>query len=390
MLEKGFIHAQGRRIVDGEGKEILLRGTNIGDWFVQEFWMASSCIGDFYKTDYTQKRGLEAMRRNPNLYEEQFYDLNQVYIDNFIKEEDFKRLSDLKINCVRINFTCYNITKDGYEIEERFLEKLDWAISMCEKYHLYCILDNHGAIGSQNQDNHSGNNDTFNLYGNQKNMDATVLVWETLARRYQNRHIIVGYDLLNETRKAPGKFSSKAQFDFYDTLYQAIRRIDKNHMILMECFTFPTHGVHPKKYRWENVAYSYHIYNLTPFPFKFGLYFYSFLDKGKRYDVPIIIGEFSCWLKQKDWYKAFRYFEKKHWSYLSWTYKTNNYVFTRTSFMKKKMKLWGMMEFSLEPVNLSQCTTEEMISTYQKVGSENAKPTIIYDAFYHHFVLKDK
>ena len=40
---------------------------------------------------------------------------------------------------------------------------------------------------------------------------------------------------------------------------QEVRKIDKNHIIMMECFTFPNHGVSPNKYHWDNIVYSYHI-----------------------------------------------------------------------------------------------------------------------------------
>src|SRR5215813_13998547 len=34
-----FAHAQGKEIVDGAGKPLLLRGTNLGNWFVPEGYM---------------------------------------------------------------------------------------------------------------------------------------------------------------------------------------------------------------------------------------------------------------------------------------------------------------------------------------------------------------
>lgn len=386
----GFVQAVGRNLYDGKGNPLVLRGVNFGDWFVQEFWMATSCVGDIYKTNYTQKRALEVMEKNPNLSKEQILEVQKVYIDHFIKEEDFANVAKLNLNVIRINFSCYNITLDGYQLNPWFFEKFDWALDMCEKYHLYCIIDNHGAIGSQNQDHHSGNDDTFDLYGNEKNMAATVEVWKAIASRYKDRTCVACYDLLNETRSAPGKFSGKVQFDFYDRLYKAIREIDPHHMIMMECFTFPTHGVHPKKYSWENVCYSYHFYNLTPFLQRFCLWTYKFMDFIKGYDVPIIMGEFSCWKKEKDWYVTFSSFEKKGWSYLCWTYKANNYVFKRTSFMNDKKKMWGLYEIEQEPVNLATATYEEIVSAYEKVETKNAHTTIIYDAFYHHFVLKDR
>ena len=34
-----FVHTQGKEIVDGAGKPLLLRGTNLGNWLVPEGYM---------------------------------------------------------------------------------------------------------------------------------------------------------------------------------------------------------------------------------------------------------------------------------------------------------------------------------------------------------------
>ena len=34
-----FVHTQGKEIVDGAGKPLLLRGINVGNWFVPEGYM---------------------------------------------------------------------------------------------------------------------------------------------------------------------------------------------------------------------------------------------------------------------------------------------------------------------------------------------------------------
>ena len=38
-LVKGFLHADGKRIVNGDGDEILLCGMGIGNWLVPEGYM---------------------------------------------------------------------------------------------------------------------------------------------------------------------------------------------------------------------------------------------------------------------------------------------------------------------------------------------------------------
>ena len=75
----GYVHAEGTSLHDGDGKKLVLKGVNLGDWFVQEFWMASSCVDGFQTGIYTQSRGIAAMRDNPNLQEGQIRELEAFY-----------------------------------------------------------------------------------------------------------------------------------------------------------------------------------------------------------------------------------------------------------------------------------------------------------------------
>ncbi|MBQ9482251.1 MAG: cellulase family glycosylhydrolase [Clostridia bacterium] len=382
----GYVRAEGGNIYDENGKILVLKGVNLGNWFVQEPWMAVSTLGKWknsvygkkYKNgEYTQKRALEAMRANRYLDEEKISELNRLYIDNYITEKDFGNISSLGLNCVRINFTCYNFTYDGYEIDENAFIKLDEILGLCEKYGLYVILDNHGAIGSQNRDNHSGNNDTFDLYGNEKNENATKRLWRYIAGRYAGKYknVIAGYDLLNEPRRAPGKFAGKKQFDFYNELYKTIRAEDPERMIIAECFTFPAHGVNGRRYGWENVCYSYHIYNLTPFSERFVVKFYRAMHNLMRYDFPVIISEFSEWSNEKGWRQAFEEFEKLGWSHLCWLYKSNKYYYCRN---ENKMNCWGLYELDAEPVNLYTADYAEIADKWKNVTTDKCVKSTIY------------
>ncbi len=375
----GFVSAGDKNLYDGEGNILHLHGVNLGNWFDQEHWMAVSSAGCFETGVYTQLRGAKAMQANPNLTEEQINELDKLYLDTYIKESDFAVISSLGLNCVRINFTYFNFTTDGEALRENAFYKLDWALDMCEKYGLYAILDLHGAIGSQNKDFHSGNDAEFNLYKSAKNRALTVKLWETLAGRYKDRKIVAGYDLLNEPRSAPHRYSGKKQFDFYNELYLAIRKIDANHMIIMECFTFPTHGVNPKKYGWENVCYSYHIYNLTPFSQKTCLKFYRALHKFKRYKVPVFIGEWNCWGSIKNWEISMDFFDREGWSYCSWTYKTNKHIYKKRK--NKMSRNWGIFELDMVPVDLSSAGYDEIHRVWGSVATENAEKTPVYDVY---------
>lgn len=378
----GFVRVYGRNLYDGQGDILKLVGVNLGNWFVQEFWMAVSAVGDFDTGIYTTERGLAAMRANTDLDDDRIKELERLYTDTYIKEEDFRRIAALGLNCVRVNFIYSTLTDDEKFREEGF-KKLDWVIEECRKNGLYVILDLHGARGSQNMDIHSGNDATFDLYANAENRQHTLNIWREIARRYRDEKTVAAYDLLNEPRRAPYKFTGKAQFDFYDELYRAIRETDKNHLIMMECFTFPTHGVSPKKYGWLNVAYSYHIYNLAPITQTMCLYFYRALTNLKGYDVPIIVGEWNAWNKKADWQKSMDFFDRSGWSYISWTYKTNKHLYKRRK--DRTAHCWGIFELDIPPVDISSATYEEIKCVWGSVSTENAEKSIVYDVYAERF-----
>lgn len=376
----GFVQAGGQNLYDEEGNLLLLKGVNLGNWFVQEYWMAVSDVGDYDTGVYTQQRALEAMRGNPNLTDTQMEELDQLYLDTYIQESDFEQIADLGMNCVRVNFTYRNLTDDEGNWKENAFDKLDWTLAMCEKYSLYAILDLHGAYGSQNQDIHSGDDSQYHLYDSEKNMQLTCDLWRKIAERYRDRTVVAAYDLLNETRSGVGGYTGKVQFDFYDRLYQVIRSVDGNHLLMMECFTFPIHGVSEKKYDWENVAYSYHIYNLSPFSQKMCMKFYKALHNLMGYDVPVIVGEWSCWDREQDWYDAMEYFEEEGWSYLSWTYKANKHFYQQEN-RSWGTEGWGIYELDMESVDLSAATFEEIAAAWGAVGTENAERSPVFEIY---------
>lgn len=380
----GFVRAVGTNLYDGDGRILQLKGVNLGNWFIQENWMAVSSVGDFETGVYTKERGYAAMRRNPNLDEEKIKSLYELYMDTYITERDIAEIASLGMNAVRVNFSYLDLTTDGRTLRENGFYYLDKVISLCEKYDLYVVLDLHGAIGSQNQDQHSGNDASHDLYGNPENEAKTVFLWETIAARYKDNRTVAGYDLLNETREAPGKYTAKVNFDFYDVLYRAIRKVDPHHLIFIECFTFPTHGASIQGYGWENICMQYHIYNLTPLSQRTCLGFYKALHNLMGYHAPVYIGEWNAFEKRSEWEDSLAFFDELGWSFSSWTYKTNKYFYSRGE-MNSGTNNWGLYELDMPPVDLSTATYEEIAKVYASVGTENAQKSMVYDVYASYF-----
>ena len=294
-----MLSASGKDIVDESGAKVALRGTNFGGWLVQESWMCPTKQDDSLST---------AMTLYARFGREDAEALISAYQDNWITETDFARVKELGLNVVRIPFTYmnfYNYLSDGGELlsPDQFtlradaFARLDWALEMCVKYGLYAILDMHGAVGSQNGSDHSGDTRLTNLYEDSAAGEAyrakTAELWGLIAEHFEGNPYVAGYDLLNE----PGRASGKTQWDYYDVLYDAVRAKDADHMIFIEAVWEPRDLPVPSAYSWENVVYEYHHYNWDYNKMANALFYTlkraaeSLSDNG----VPVLVGEFNAW-----------------------------------------------------------------------------------------------
>ena len=311
-----FVKTDGAKIIDENGKAIGLYGTNLGGWLVQESWLVPTDIGKTYGQ-------IDMMLALANRFgEDGMYRLLDVYEDNWVTELDFERIKGLGLNCVRIPFTYMNLTNpikkvgDAYErtpyaelsVDESKFARLDWAIEMCKKYSLYAILDMHGAVGSQSGNDHTGDiayPDGGRLWGEDEIGEIcrakTKEIWVAIANRYKNEPTVAVYDLMNEPGiKKNGNQTTTARTQLYfDELYKAIREVDKNHIISVESCWTSFDLPDPAKYGWENVIYQYHHYNWASAGVANATYYGLQITANnlatKKYNVPILIGEFNVW-----------------------------------------------------------------------------------------------
>lgn len=311
-----FVKTDGAKIIDENGKAIGLYGTNLGGWLVQESWLVPTDVGATYgqidmMLELANRFGEDGMNR-----------LLDVYEDNWVTELDFKRIKDLGLNCVRIPFTYMNLTNpikkvgDKYErtpyaelvVDESKFARLDRAIETCKKYSLYVILDMHGAVGSQSGNDHTGDiayPDGGRLWGDDEIGEIcrakTKEIWVAVANRYKNEPTVAVYDLMNEPgiKKNGSQTTTSRTHEYFNELYKAIREVDKNHIISIESCWTSFDLPDPAKYGWENVIYQYHHYNWASSGVANATYYGLQITANnlatKKYNVPILIGEFNVW-----------------------------------------------------------------------------------------------
>ncbi|KAH9840771.1 glycoside hydrolase [Rhodofomes roseus] len=252
-----YLKVSGTKLVDQNGKEIILRGTAIGGWMNME-----NFISGYPGCEFQIRAALAEVVGNEK--SEFFFD---KFLEYFFSEADAKFFASLGLNCIRIPFNYRHFEDD---MNPRVLKKegfkhLDRVIDLLAKYGIYTILDLHTAPGGQNTDWHSDAGTHIAKFWEHKDFqDRTVWLWEELAKHYVGNTWIAGYNPLNE----PTDPYHTRIVDFYDRVYTAIRAIDPHHALFFDGNTFASDFSHfgDAHKRWDNSAYSIHDYTLFGFP----------------------------------------------------------------------------------------------------------------------------
>ncbi len=318
----GFVRADGRKLRNGAGEELLLRGVGFGSWLLPEGYMWK------FPKEGDRPRRIEAMieRLIGREKAELFWD---SYYNRYVAEEDIARIAEDGFNSVRLPINARFLlagteaTGGGAPIyrEER-LKLIDRVIDWCRKYRLYVVLDLHGAPGGQTGANIDDSEfDRPELFTVEANWRQTVDLWSMLADRYKDEWIVAGYDLLNEP--LPEWFSSLygKVIPLYREIVRAIREVDSRHMIILEGVHWSTdwsifEGAFGDEPLDDNVLLQFHKYWNNPDTESIARY----LELRDKWNVPIFMGEGGE--NNKDWYAgAFRLFEDHDISWNFWTWK---------------------------------------------------------------------
>ncbi|RRG07846.1 MAG: glycosyl hydrolase family 5 [Lactobacillus sp.] len=204
-------------------RPLVLRGLGIGTWMNIEHFMVGlpgpqSMILSSMDDIYGEGKG-EAF-------------LN-TYIDDFISADDFDFLNEQGINFVRvpINYRLF-LDDNTMEFKEFGFEKVTKLLNLCEKHHIFCMLDMHTAPGGQNPDWHSDNRTGVPQFWEFKQLrDQLVKVWGEIAKRFGAKYsYLLGYDLLNEPAMANWTYLN----EFFGDTVREIRQHDRNHAVILE------------------------------------------------------------------------------------------------------------------------------------------------------------
>lgn len=295
---QGFLHRDGQKIVDGNGKNVLLRGLGIGGLMVQEGYMLKTA--DFAGPQYQIRQKITDLIGEKNT--EEFY---QAYKTNGLTKRDVDSLAAWGFNSIRLpmhyNLYTLPIEKEPIAGQNTWLLEgftmTDDLLNWCAANKMYLILDLHAAPGGQGMDANISDYDTSkpSLWESTANQDKMVAFWRKLAERYKDNPWIGGYDIINEPN---WNFSGTNKNGCDETkneplralqmrITKAIREVDTNHLIIIEgnCWGNNYKGMFPL---WdENMALSFHKY----WSYNDMATIQEILNYRNEYNVPIWLGE---------------------------------------------------------------------------------------------------
>ncbi|MFI5154767.1 MAG: glycoside hydrolase family 5 protein [Chitinophagales bacterium] len=230
LSQSAFISVSGDEIIGPDGKNFLIRGTNLGNWLVPEGYM------------FKFKNANSPRLINETLSELIGPDATSAFWKHwrvsYISAGDIHYMKSIGMNSIRVPFN-YRIFTDpdylGGLGETKAFELLDKLVGWCRSENLYILLDMHCAPGGQTGDNIDDGYGYPFLFDSQESQDLTVSVWRKIAEHYKNEPFIMGYDLLNEPI---AHYFDASHFNpllepLYKRIVRAIREVDPNHIVFL-------------------------------------------------------------------------------------------------------------------------------------------------------------
>lgn len=297
-VAQGYLKAAGKKIINDKG-EIILKGMGLGGWMLQEPYMLK--LGGVTMAQHDIQKKITGLIGESNT--KKFY---EAWLANHCTKADIDSLAAWGFNSVRLpmHYNLFTLPVEAEKIagKNTWLSKgftlTDSLLSWCKANRIYLVLDLHAAPGGQGNDNAISDRDTSkpSLWQSDANKKKTIALWEQLATRYANEEWIGGYDLVNEPNWGFQNESDKNGCsetenvplkELFTEITKAIRKVDKNHLIIIEgnCWGNNYKGMFPL---WDdNMALSFHKYwNYTN---KESIQI--FLDYREKYNVPVWLGE---------------------------------------------------------------------------------------------------
>ncbi len=243
-----LLRTSGRQFVDQTGTPVRLRGVAVGGWLNMENFITG------YSGNESLMRSTVRDVLGPDQYE-LFFDR---LLTSFFGDDDARFLATAGMNCVRFPVNYHHFEDDAkpFELQPDAFRHLDRAVEACARHGIYSVIDLHALPGAQNHHWHSDNPTHRPAFWDHPHFqDRVVAMWEKIAAHYVGNPWVAGYNPINE----PADESRAVVGPFYRRLVEAIRAVDKEHILFLDGNTYSTEfDIFDQP--WDNTVYVCHDY----------------------------------------------------------------------------------------------------------------------------------
>ena len=306
--ERSALHVEGRNLRTADGRDVQLRGVNLGGWLVTEAWMCGfeDSADDEAATGVGGTPGRHTLESLEGRFgEPQAARLIEAWRDNWVTAKDLDRIRDAGFNLVRVPISYRTLQhEDGSWIVDSIRQidfsRMDWIVREAAQRGIYVIFDLHVWPEQRFSSEKIGRPDGRDI------LQSMSRLWAAIASHYRGEGAIAAFDLINEF---PGAWGVQ------QVLAEAVQREDPSRLQVIEGFTLEEFLTLRASGKFPNGLFSEHLYG--PDPLTTG----QIASRLKGYTaspVPVYIGEFLA----QDLKAAASLMEASGISWSSWTYKT--------------------------------------------------------------------
>ncbi len=175
----GFLRASDARIVDGQGREIILRGMGLGGWMLQEGYMLG--VNREGTQHSIKSRIIDLIGKEDCA---KFY---QLWLQNDMTRADVDLLAKSGFNSIRLpmhyNLFTLPIEEEPVKGQNTWLTTgftlTDSLLAWCKANRMYLILDLHASPGGQGKDANISDADPSkpSLWESTANQQKAIALW---------------------------------------------------------------------------------------------------------------------------------------------------------------------------------------------------------------------
>ncbi|EER31552.1 glucan 1,3-beta-glucosidase precursor [Candida tropicalis MYA-3404] len=179
----------------------IVRGVNLGGWFVLEPYMNPSLFEPFKNGNDESGVPVDEYHWTQTLGKETASKILEDHWAKWITEWDFQQMSNLGLNLVRIpiGYWAFQLLDNDPYVQGQ-VAFLDEALEWARNHNIKVWIDLHGAPGSQNGFDNSGLRDSLE-FQNGDNTQVTLNVLAEIFQKYGTSDyddVVVGIELVNE------------------------------------------------------------------------------------------------------------------------------------------------------------------------------------------------